>query len=97
MTRNKNGFYKIVKKNIASETNHTSTMIDVESLKEKFANTRKSLASGSNCSNLGVMIIPKSVDKTFFLYPTDANKFCWLMKNCKTTNSSALDGLSNNL
>ena len=43
------------------------------------------------------MILPKSVDKTKFLYATDANEVYSLIRNCKITNSFGLDGLSNNL
>ena len=43
----KNGFFKSVK-NIASGTNHTSTIIDVDSLNDYFANIGKSSASGSD-------------------------------------------------
>ena len=74
MTRNKNGFLKFVKNNFASGTNHTSTIKDFDSLNDSFANIVKSLASSTNCSNIGDMIIAKSFDKTFFLYPTDANE-----------------------
>ena len=72
-------------------------MIDVDSLNEYFANNRKSVASGSNCSNLGDMIIPKSLDQTIFPYPTEANEVYNLNRNCKTRNSLGLDGLSNTL
>ena len=34
MARNENSFFKFVKKNISSRTNHTSTMIDYDSLNE---------------------------------------------------------------
>ena len=72
-------------------------MIDVDSLNDYFANIGMSLPSGSNCSNLGDMIVPKSIDKTILLYPTDANEVYSLIKNCKTANSSGQDSLSNNL
>ena len=74
MTRNKNGLFKFFNKNIASGTNQTSMMIYVDSLNVYFANMGKSMASGSNCSNLGDMIIPKSLDKTIFLYSTDPSE-----------------------
>ena len=82
---------------IASGTNDTSTMIDIDSLNDYFANIGQSLVSGSNFSNLEEMIILKFIDKTIFLYPTDANEVYSLFRNCKTTNSSGLDGLSDNL
>ena len=72
-------------------------MIDVGTLNDYSANIGKSLAVGSNCSYLEEMVKPKFLDKTIFLYPTDANQVHSLIRNCKTTNSSGLDGLSNNL
>ena len=72
-------------------------MIDVDSLKDHFVNIGKILASGSNCSNLEQTIIPKSIDKTFFLYPTDGYEFYKLIRTCETTNSSGFDGLSKSL
>ena len=84
-------------KNIASGTNHTNTMIDVDRLNNYFANVGKIFISGSNVSNLGDKNIPESVEKTIFLYPTDENEVYSLIKNCKTTNLSGLNGLSNNL
>ena len=38
ITRSENGFFQFVKNNIASATNYTSTMIDVDSLNDFFAN-----------------------------------------------------------
>ena len=97
MTRNKYSFSKFVTKNIATGTNRTSTMIDIDSLNNYFANIGKNLASGSIFSNLGNLIISKSTENTIFLYPADANEIYSLIRNCKTTISSGLDGLSNNL
>ena len=97
MKRNKNGFFKLVTKNIASGTNHKSMMIDFDGLNDYFANIGKSLDSASNCSNLEEMIRPKSTDETDFFYPMDANQVYNLKKKFKTTNSSRLDGLSNKL
>ena len=67
-------FVKFVKKNVATGINHKRTKIDVDSLNDYFANIGNSLASGSNCSKLEETIISKSIDKTIFLYPTDANE-----------------------
>ena len=67
MTENKNAFFNFGENNIASGTNHTSTMIDVKNLEGYFANIGKSLASGSNCSILGETNIPKSINNTIFL------------------------------
>ena len=97
MIRNKNGFFKLFKKNIASGTSHTSTMIDVDEVNDYFANIGKSLASVWNCSILRDTKIPQPIDKTIFLYPMDSNEFYSSIKNCKTTKSSLLDCLSNNL
>ena len=79
------------KKNLASGTNDSSMMIDVDCLNEYFAKI------GRSFSNLEEMIKPKYIDKTIFLYPTDTNEVFNLLRNCNTTNSSGLDGLSNNL
>ena len=43
------------------------------------------------------IILHKCIEETIFLYPTDANEVYSLFKNCKTTNSAGLDGLSNNV
>ena len=90
-------FVKIVQQSIANGTNFSSTMIGSDSLNDYFANIVKSLASNSNCSNLGDMNIPKSIDKTKLLYPRYANEVYSLIRNCKTTNSPGLGGLKNNL
>ena len=63
MTSNKNDFFIFVGKNSVSGTRHTSTMIDVDSPKDYFANKGKSLASGSIFSKLAKMIILKPIDK----------------------------------
>ena len=72
-------------------------MTGVDSIHDYFANIGMSLASGSNCSILEETITPKSLDKTMFLYPTDANEVYNIIINCKTRYSSGLDGLSNSL
>ena len=97
MKTNKYASFKIVRKNNASGTNHTSSMIVADSPNDYFANIGKILAAGSNCSNLGEMNIPKSIDKTILLYPTDANEIFSSIMNCKITKLSGLTGLSNNL
>ena len=71
-------------------------MIYVDGLNVYFANMGKSLASGSNCSSLGDMIIPKSIDKTIFLYSTDPSELYSLIKTCKAKILSGPDGLSDN-
>ena len=76
MTRNKDDFFKFVEKNNASGTNDTSTRRVVDSLNDYFANSSRNLASGSDCSNSGETIIRQPIDKTIFLYPTDANEIC---------------------
>ena len=96
MTRNKDDFFEFVK-NIASGTTRTSTNIDVDSINDHFANIGNGLASGSDCSNLGVMTLPKSISKTIFFYPTDKNDVFALIKKCKTTNLSGQDSLNDNL
>ena len=74
MTRNKNSFFKSVRKNIASESIYASRLVDVDSLNDFFANIEKSLASSSIYSILEQMTITKSIDKTVFLYPTEAHE-----------------------
>ena len=92
----KNGFLKFLENSLASWTNDTNTMIDVDSLNDYFANISKNLASVSNCSNLKETITPKSIDKAIFICRTDANEFHNLLKNCNTTTTSCgLEGLSN--
>ena len=70
-------------------------MIVVGSQNDVFAHTGKSLASSSNCSHFEETVIPKAIEKTIPLYPTDANEVQILVKKCKITTSSGLDGLSN--
>ena len=84
-------------KNIGSGTIYTSTMTGVDSVHNYFAIIGMRLASGSNCSSLEETITPKSLDKTMFQYPTDANEVYNIIMNCKTRNSSGLEGLSNSL
>ena len=74
MTRNKNSFFKSVRKNIASESIYASRLVDVDILNDFFANIEKSLASSSIYSILEQMTITKSIDKTVFLYPTEAHE-----------------------
>ena len=52
-TRNENSFFELVRKNIASGTNLTSTMIDGDNLNDYFANIGKSLASDSKFLQFG--------------------------------------------
>ena len=72
-------------------------MIDVDSQNDQFANIGKSLASSSDGSILRETVTTKSIEKTIFLHLTDANEFKILFRNCETTDSSGLDGLSSNL
>ena len=94
-TWNKNGFFRFVMKNNANGTNHTNTIKNVDSLNDCFANICESSALGLLCSILGDMIKPKSIEKTTFLYPKDANEVYSLIKDCKVTNLTDIDGLSN--
>ena len=92
-----NGFSKFINRNIASGTNHTSTMKHFDSLYDYFANIRKSLTSGSNCSTLEKTIISKYIYETSFLYPKDANGVYNLIRNYRTIFWSGVGSLKNNL
>ena len=91
MTKIKNDFFKLVTMIIASRANHTSRMLDVDSLNDYLANI------GQFKLFQFIRHVYTQVHIQFFLYPTVANEVYSLIKKSKTTNFPGLDGLSNNL